>query len=239
VKYPHPIFEKVLAPTYGTVIYQEQVLDIMRGLGLDIGTINVLFKIVKDSGSGAMERNLKRLTEIKDQFFAACRKNNVQDPEHSWEWLTGMAAYGFNHAHATGYGIRSYRAAYLKAHYPLEYMAAVLEGNAGDKKKEVIYAREARRIGIRLLPAHVNSSGMVWTLDPRTKGIRRGLQSVMGIGAAVAAEVVKHAPYASVEDLCRRAGRPVSGQADYLADGTLRGSISALHKAGALSGLES
>lgn len=238
-EYLHPIFEKVLSPTYGAVVFQEQPIAILRELGMSIKNINVMFKVVKDSGKGALERNAARLAELRKEFDSLCAKHGIEDTDEAWHQVTGFIAYGFNKAHAAGYGIRSYRCAYLKAHTPIEFMTSLLAvwADKGNKEKEKLYVREARRLGIRILPPHVNISGRTWTPDPRG-GIRRGLVSISGIGAAAADEIVSKAPYESIMDLVDRcSGRAVSGGKEFRESGKLTGKLLALYEAGALDGL--
>lgn len=242
VTYPHPVFKQVLGKTYGALVFQEQTLNIMRGLGIDILDINMMFKIVKDSGKGAVQRNVERLAPIRAKFEQACINNHVLRDKNggfdrAWEWITGIVAYAFNQAHATGYGIRTYRFAYLKAHYPLEFHTALLEANAGTDKEDV-YLKEVRRLGIPVLKPHVNKSAVSWTLDRPHGAIRKGIKSIAGIGVAGAADLVANAPYSSVADLCTRClARAVSGRKDYLETGEYKGTLLRLKQAGALKGL--
>ncbi len=240
VKYIHPAFEAALKDTYGAVIFQEQVINIMRGLGMSIDGINTFFKVVKDSGGGAVSRNNKRMAEVRAEFDQLCVAAGIAeaDIDKAWDSTAGFVSYGFNRAHATGYGLRSYRCAYLKAHYPLEFMAALLQVWAG-KDKETVYVREARRIGIRILAPDVNISGMSWTLDRHAKVIRRGLISIKGVGMAAAENIASNAPYASVQDLIDRTeSRSVTGGKNYAKDGTLNGVLLKLQEAGALKNIE-
>lgn len=237
VTYPHPVFEKVLKETNGVVLFQEQVLNIMRGLGLSYEGINTFFKIVKDSGKGATARNQERAEEVHKTWADICKKNGITDPDGAWHFIEGYTKYGFNKAHSAGYGIRSYRAAYLKTHYPLEYMAAVLETVAG-KAKEPVYVNEARRMGIRLMSPDVNVSGALWTLDTKKGGIRKGLTSIKGIGVNAANEIVANAPYASVEEIIERCpAKLVTGGKLFLKEQKFNGVLEKLRAAGALSSL--
>lgn len=237
VEYPHPVFEKVLKETNGVVLFQEQVLNIMRGLGQDYEAINTFFKIVKDSGKGATARNQERADEVHKTWAAICEKNGIEDPDAAWHYIEGYTKYGFNKAHSAGYGIRSYRAAYLKTHFPLEYMAAVLETTAG-KPKEATYVNEARRLGIRLMSPDVNVSGPLWTIDRKKGAIRKGLSSIKGIGIAAANEIVNNAPYETVEEIIERCpARLVTGGRQFMKDGTFTGVLEKLRSAGALSSL--
>ena len=240
VKYIHPAFEAALKDTYGAVIFQEQVINIMRGLGMSIEGINTFFKVVKDSGGGAVSRNNQRMKEVHTEFTQLCVAAGITgtDIDKAWDSTAGFVSYGFNRAHATGYGLRSYRCAFLKAHYPLEFMAALLQVWAG-KDKETVYVREARRIGIRILAPDVNVSGMSWTLDRRAKAIRRGLISIKGVGMAAAESIASNAPYESIQDLIDRTeSRSVTGGKNYVKDGSLNGVLLKLHEAGALKNID-
>jgi DNA polymerase III subunit alpha len=194
IHYPHPAFEDALKSTHGLVLFQEQVLQIMRSLGLDYAGINTFFKIVKDSGKGATARNIERAAEVKKTWSDICHRNGITDVEGAWGYIEGYVKYGFNQAHATGYGVRSYRCAYLKTHYSLEFMTAVLESVAGDSKKEPPYVMEARRIGIRILPPDINISGGSWTLDHNRKAITKGIASISGISSLKAEAIVAQRP---------------------------------------------
>lgn len=257
VRYPHPAFESALKPTYGCVLFQEQVLQIMRSLGLDYAGINTFFKIVKDSGKGATARNVERATEVKKQWGDICKKNGIKDVEGAWGYIEGYVKYGFNQAHATGYGVRSYRCAYLKTHHPLEFMTAVLESiagkNTGKVDKEAKYIAETRRIGIRILPPDINVSGPRWTMDVKKHAITKGLGSIKGISPDKAAAILAARPdggWSSVEELAESLpARLLTGRNQYLdllrkktkRDGTPTGSwtgiMKALKEAGALEGL--
>ena len=237
IEYPHPAFEEVLKKTNGVVLFQEQVLEIMRRLGLDYEGINTFFKIVKDSGKGATARNRERIKEVEKEWESICDRNGIADPEWAWNYIEGYTKYGFNKAHAAGYGVRSYRVAYLKVHYPLEFMAALLESWAG-KPKEPIYIREARNMDIRLLQADVNISGPSWTIDRKKGAIRRGLSSIKGIGKTAAEEIASNAPYTTIDELIERnSARSVSGAPAYKKDGRWSGNLEKLKNAGALASL--
>lgn len=235
--HPHPIFAKVFKDTNGIALFQEQVLQLMRELGMDYEGINKFFKIVKDSGKGAVGRNLERLKEVEKQWSDLCKRNGIKDVKKAWHYIEGYSGYGFGKGHSTGYGLRSYRAAYLKTHYPLEFMAATLEAWAG-RDKEAGYIKLARNMGIRLLPPDVNVSGVAWTLDTKRGAIRKGLSSIKGIGAAAAEDIAANAPYEDLEDMFELCGaRSVSGKPQYLKEGTWSGNLLKLRDAGALSSL--
>lgn len=235
--YPHPAFEEVLKSTYGIVLFQEQVLEIMRKLGLSIADINIFFKIVKDSGRGSTARNVERAAEVRERWQDICDRNGIDKPDDAWHFIEGYTKYGFNKAHSAGYGVRAYRSAFLKVHFPLEFMAANLETVAG-KPSEQNHIREARHMGIRLLSPDVNISGEVWTVDRRRNGIRKGLLSIKGIGLMSAKLIAENAPYTSVEDLVNRnSGHTIKGGKKYLETGEVTSGLLALKESGALSSL--
>jgi len=235
VTYLHGAFEKALKETHGAVVFQEQVINIMRGLGMDIAGINTFFKVVKDSGKGSGERNRERMAKVRKQFDSLCHQEGI-DSDAAWGQTAAFVAYGFNRAHATGYAIRTYRCAYLKAHYPLEFMTALLESWAG-RDKEALYIKEARRMEIPILPPHVNISGAAWTMDASRGAIRRGLLSIKGVGPAIADTIARNAPYDSVKDLCERT-KGVGGTKKFLDNDSYTGALAALQSAGALKRLK-
>lgn len=235
--YPHPIFKKHLKETYGVAVYQEQVMAILRELGVPFEELNEFLSALKMS-------NHKTATAIrifktqKRKFLKLCIDGNGMDKEQAkecWDTISGFAEYGFNRAHATAYGLLGYRMAYLKTHYPLEFFAALLETTAGTPKERK-YVAEARRLGVRLRPADVNRSHAVWSLDHT--GIRRGLTSIKGVGLKAALEIEANAPYDSVEDLIERCNRRVvTGGLDWKKTRTLKGVMEALRNGGALRSL--
>lgn len=253
IRYPHPAFEEALKSTHGLVLFQEQVLQIMRGLGLDYAGINTFFKIVKDSGKGATARNQERAAEVKKTWADICQKNGITDIDGAWSYIEGYVKYGFNQAHATGYGLRSYRCAYLKTHHSLEFMTAVLESVAGNTNKEPQYINEARRIGIRILPPDINISGGVWTMDAKRKAITKGIGSIRGVSVDKARAIIENRPPGGWESAVRLAeslpAAVLTGRNQYLdmalgktyRDGRPKGGwtgvMKALKEAGALESL--
>jgi DNA polymerase-3 subunit alpha len=240
VKYIHPAWEAALSQTHGAVIFQEQVIEIMRCLGMSIESINVFFAVVKDSGSGAVGRNEERLESVYKEFERHALAEGIKDPKAAYDSFAGLVNYSFNRAHATGYGIRSYRCAYLKTHFPLEFMTALLESNIG-RENEAAYVREARRIGIRILPADVNISGVVYTIDRSNNAIRRGIAAIKGCGGKAAGSISKAAPFINLGDLIARTdSRLVTGGKTYIETGRLEdlnGVLLKLKEAGALQSL--
>lgn len=243
----HRVFENELADTNYLVVYQEQPLNILRALGMPEPMINMTYKVLKDSGAGSAERNAERLKQIRTEFDKICESNGIDKVDEAWHYIAGYDVYGFNRAHATGYGIRSYRTAYLKAHYPLEFMTALLTVWAGrktqKKDREALYVREARRMGLRLLPPDVNVSGPSWTLDKvssRRGAIRRGLVSIPGIADKTARDIHAYAPFKSIDDMVDRVrigNKVMTGAKVWQQHRKMAGTVAALDAAGALESL--
>lgn len=240
VTYLHDVFETALKETHGAVIFQEQPLVVLRELGMSMESINKMFKVIKDSGKGAVERNRGRLEELREEFeeYALDAGFEEDDLDEAWHLTTGFMNYGFNRAHAAAYGIRSYRCAYLKAHHTIEFMTALLQCWAGDKK-EAPYAREARHMNIRILPPDINISTATWTMDKKKNAIRRGLQSIAGIGPSAAEELANHRPYEHINDVAKRCNpKQVTGGKAWLEEGKLIGTLRKLEDVGALDNLD-
>jgi DNA polymerase-3 subunit alpha len=213
----HPMFDSILDVTHGVCIFQEQVMEMCRAIGMSYADYNELMTAVKAS-NGNIANAIGTFNKIGPIFMDLCVKQGLTQDEagEAWEAVSGFTDYAFNRAHATSYGIMAYRGAYLKAHYPLEFMHACLHTWAGDKK-ERIYIHEARRMGITIVRPDVNHSDVSWAIDHsrKTPTLRKGLLSIAGIGATVAEHIVEHRPQAGWSDLtdfCKQLpARPISG----------------------------
>jgi DNA polymerase-3 subunit alpha len=244
----HELLMKATKDTYGVVLYQEQVIDILRGLGMDADNLTKFLKAVK-----ASNKNIGAAGKVIEGYRAWIKERcdelgmTEEDEEFLDEAIRGFAEYGFNRAHATVYGITAYRCAYLAVHHGLEFHAALLAVAAGDPKKEPNYVTATRSRGIRISKADINASASTYAVDQRRGVIRRGLQAVPGVGATVADAVVDTRatkPFSSVADLVGRVpARPVSGGKEFKAAGTeasldhLKGVLGKLRDAGALDSL--
>lgn len=236
--------------TYGLAIYQEQLVGVLRRLGLDSERLTRLLKAVKASGKAhaleaakVMESELAPLQEL-------ARKRGWSEDDVAW--LTGClrdygAGYSFGKAHSVQYGVTGYRTGWLATHESLAYWTGMLTAYEGVKEirppKEPVnlkFKRQARADGVRVLPAHVNSSGLTWTPDPEAYAVREGLTAVPHVGEPAAAELIAKRPFESLVDLARKVTSKVTC-AGPLLYGTppeeCGGHITALHKAGALDGI--
>lgn len=241
VKYPSDIFKKHLEETFGVPCYQEQVLGILKDLGMPVTELNAFLKAVKGKHAKAgysaeanaiFERNQQRFADLCE-----AKGMNKRQITQGWKLVEGFAAYGFNRAHATAYSLLGYQLAYLKMNHPLEFHAALLETTVGTSKDEQ-YIRETKRMGIPILPADVNRSGISWTLDRNENAIRRGLSSIKGVGINASSSIVENAPYSTIEELISKCpARAVTGGKNWKSSKTLSGTLEQLRKAGALESL--
>lgn len=241
VTYPHTIFKKHLSETYGVPCYQEQVLAILRDLGMPAAELNAFLKAVKGkhAKAGYSDESTRIFNDSHAKFSDLCSAVGMSEDqiEEAWSLVEGFAAYGFNRAHATAYSLLGYQIAYLKVHHPVEFHAALLETTVGTPK-EAQYVKETRHVGVPILPVCVNRSRVSWAIDPTGKAVRRGLSSIKGVGAKAAEAIADNAPYASLEDLIARCpASSVTGGKNWARHQTLNGVLAALRQAGALKQL--
>ncbi len=220
--YPHPDLEPVLKDTYGVFLYQEQVMQTANILaGFSMAQADALRK--------AMGKKIAEVMEKMGKLFVkgAVERGVSQELAQSiFDLMAGFAEYGFNKSHSAAYAVVTFRTAYLKAHYPVEFMAAVLSSEINDTDKIAEYVDECRTMGIEILPPDINVSVGLFKVD---KGnIRYGLNAIKGVGQGAADSIVeqrsKGGPFKSIADLTRRVDtRQVNARV-----------IDALIKAGAL-----
>ncbi len=202
ITYDDPRLEPILEPTYGVAVYQEQLMEIAKALaGFSPAEADDLRKAI-----GKKKRDL--LASLKGKFLDGCRRNQVgaRAAQKLWEMMEAAGDYSFNKSHAVGYALIAYQTAYLKAHFPREYMAATISSVMTTKDKVPFYVNTCANMGIEVLPPDVNESLSDFTVVEG--GIRFGLTAVKNVGAAVIASVIsareRGAPFASVFDFCRR-----------------------------------
>ncbi|WP_437204903.1 DNA polymerase III subunit alpha [Planctomicrobium sp. SH664] len=212
----HPIVDAVLAETYGVMVYQEQVMRILNRLGgIELADSYKCIKAISKKKQDIMARYLEKFLEGAQE--RGMPKNQAQD---TWNLIEKFAGYGFNKSHSTAYGAIAYQTAYLKAHFPEEFMAALLSCGMESSERISEHTDDCRRMGIAILPPDVNTSvvefGVVVTEEPGGKGepprtVRRisfGLGAIKGVGeAAMQALVVERearGPFKDIFDLCER-----------------------------------
>lgn len=208
VTYPHPVLREALADTYGVLVYQEQVMAIARdAAGFSLGEADDLRR--------ALGRGPRAAAAWQERFLAGARGQGLAPRAAGaiWRYLLDHAGYSFNKAHTTAYALLAYRTAYLKAHHPARYFAALLAVESGYYAPGV-YIQEAGRYGVKLLPPDPNRSGLTYQFEPPA-AIRTGLLQVPGVGPAAAlailAERESRGPFAGPIDLAQRlAGRGVA-----------------------------
>ena len=203
IVYDIPIMERYLKDTYGITVYQEQVMLLSRLLGN-------FTRGESDSLRKAMGKKIKeKLDELKPKFIAGGKSNGHDEKalEKIWADWEKFASYAFNKSHATCYSWVAYQTAYIKAHYPSEYMATVLSRNLNDIKEVTAYMTECKSMGISVLGPDVNAS-MVKFSTNKSGDIRFGLAAIKGVGEAASEAIVKeraeNGPYKSIYDFMER-----------------------------------
>lgn len=209
--YLHPKMEPILKSTYGIIVYQEQVMQIARDLGgYSLGRADLLRR--------AMGKKKKEIMEEERQNFIHGLQDDegkwiipgalrigltLQDAEQIFDLMAKFAEYGFNKGHATAYAVISYQTAYLKANYPLEFMAALLSTVMGSSDKISFYIQDAKLSGIQVLPPDVQYSQVGFSIEEQA--IRFGLGAIRNVGANVVEKVLearKVRPFKSLYDFC-------------------------------------
>ena len=234
----HPILERITKETFGIMLYQDQVIEVIREIGMDVEGLNAILKALKASNKNvaAAGRTLDRYEqEVRD--LCTAKGFSEEDVEILWRAILGFRDYSFNRAHSTVYGITAYRTAWLIVNHPVEYHAALLSVASNDKKKEAYYAKVTRSRGIRLLRPDVQFSGP--TYAPSTKGVVRALSSIKGIGKVAATAIAKEQPFKDLDDFAERVNQSkVSGIVGYKKYGKIdTGALELLKDAGALESL--
>jgi DNA polymerase-3 subunit alpha len=201
VTYPHPSLEPILADTYGIIVYQEQIMQIASKMaGFSLGEADLLRRAVSKKKRETLDRE-------REHFVAGSVKQGYTADEANavYDMIVRFADYGFPRAHAVAYAVLAFQTAYLKAHYPIPFMASMLASVTGNQRKTAEYVDECRRMGIPVLPPDIGESEESFT--PTESAIRFGLGAVKNVGTH-AIEAIKAAraerPFESLLDLCRR-----------------------------------
>ena len=203
VKYPHEKAEKILASTYGIMVYQEQVMQLSRVLAnFSAGDSDVLRKAIG-------KKKLDLMKKMEKQFKEGCIKYSGMkrgDVERLWEDIVKFAAYSFNKSHAAAYALISYRTAYLKKYYPVEFYAATISSSVSNPEKLSFYLESARQEGIKILHPDINTSQEDFSVENvgGEKVIRVGLSGIKNIGSEALLKIIENRPYKSYQDFINK-----------------------------------
>jgi DNA polymerase-3 subunit alpha len=202
VDYMDPRLKPILEPTYGVAAYQEQLMEISKLLGgFTPGEADTLRKAIG-------KKNATLLATLKDKFTSGCTQNEVAPhvAEELWNWMEKAGGYSFNKSHSACYSFLAFQTGYLKAHYPQEYMAALMSSVMNTKDRVPQYVAEARAMKIEVLPPDVNESGRRFTVVGET--VRFGLSAVKNVGESCVEAIIQareeEGPFQDIFDFCER-----------------------------------
>ncbi len=176
VKYPIPEVEAILKPTYGMIVYQEQVMQIASAVGgFSLGQADMLRRAMG-------KKNKAEMDQLRDTFLDGAKALSIDIGKagYIFDLCYKFAEYGFNKSHSAAYALISYQTAFLKVHYPAEYVASLISSVLGSADKVSLYATEAKRLGHPVLPPDINESGKNFTVTPT--GLRFGLMAIKNVG---------------------------------------------------------
>lgn len=206
VEYPHPLLEPILRDTYGIIVFQEQVLQIVRAVaGFSLGQADIFRKVMS-------KKKREEMAKQRENFLAGALKNGIDEEMATriFDLIEPFAGYAFNRAHASCYAWVAYETAYLKANYPVEYMVAILSAYSGDTERVAVAVAEARRLGIEVLPPEINKSEGGFTIESDHTGqaIRFGLAAIKNVSELAVENIVavrrEGGPFRNVDDFCHR-----------------------------------
>ncbi len=208
VEYPHPSLQPILADTYGIIVYQEQIMQIASSMaGFRLGEADLLRRAVS-------KKKREVLDQEREHFVSGCQRQGYTKAEADkvYDMIVRFADYGFPRAHAAAYGVLAYQTAYLKAHYPVYFMASMLTAVMGNHRKTAEYIDECRRMNIPVLQPDVNESGILFTpvaADEQypSGAIRFGMAAIKNVGTLAMESIIRERQkqrYADFPDLCRR-----------------------------------
>lgn len=213
IKYKTPLLEPILSMTYGCIVYQEQVMQIVRSLGgYSLGRADLVRRAMSKKKMDVMEKERKNFiygSEEENVPGALSRGVDEKAAGEVFDEMIDFAKYAFNKSHATVYALVAYQTAYLKHFYPVEFMAAMLTSEQGNSEKVALYIGYSEQMGIKLLQPDINKSSDVFLVE--NGGIRFSLSAVKNVGRAIvksiAAEREENGEFASLNDFCGRMRR--------------------------------
>ena len=209
--YDHPKMAGILSETYGIMLYQEQIMQVVQVLaGFTLGGADILRRAIGKKKKDVLE-------EQKEKFVNGCRETNNIDENLAnqiWNKIELFAGYGFNKSHSAAYAVVAYRTAYLKANYPVEFMAAVLSSEIRDAEKIAFLINACRDMKIQVLPPDVNTSLINFGVDG--DNIRFGIGAIKGVGEAAAGAILaarnEGGKFSSFTDFCERCGDAINSR---------------------------
>jgi len=204
IEYIHPKLKPILEETYGVIIYQEQLMKIAQELcGFSLGEADILRK--------AVGKKIKALLDDQEEKFVnGAIKNGIKKEiaEKIWQWILPFAGYGFNKSHSCAYATIACQTAYLKAHYPVEYMASVLTSEKADVERIAVLIEECRKMKIEVLAPNINESLKNFTVVPNAEKIRFGLLAIKNVGENIIDTIVlerkTNGKFISISDFLQR-----------------------------------
>jgi len=206
VEYPHPFLEPILRPTYGIILYQEQVMQIAQILaGYTLGAADLLRQAMGKKKSEEMAEQRVIFTRGAEAKGVA-----IQLANQIFDLMEKFAGYGFNRSHSAAYALVSYQTAWLKAHYPAEFMAAVLSSDMEHTEKVILFLEECKLMQLKVLPPDLNASHYKFTVTT-TGELRYGLGAIKGLGASTIDMLITKRTeqcFTDLFDLCHRADQP-------------------------------
>jgi len=187
VTFAHPKMVPILRPTFGVMVYQEQVMNIAKELaGFNMVQADHLRK-------GMGKKIPEVMKQMREDFVRGCTDQSGIDSDKAnklFDLIAYFSGYGFNKSHSTGYALIAYQTAYLKANFPLEYMCAVLSNELGNQEKEIEYVKECKRMKIQILKPDINKSDEGFCVEG-TAAIRYGLEAIKNVGERAAKGIVE------------------------------------------------
>ncbi|MEG1901437.1 MAG: DNA polymerase III subunit alpha [Clostridium sp.] len=210
ITYECPQLEPILAPTYGCIVYQEQVMQIVRDLaGYTLGRSDLVRRAMSKKKSSVMEKERQNFVYGNEaEGVKGCIANGIDEKiaNHIYDEMTDFAKYAFNKSHAAAYAVVSYRTAYLKYYYPVEFMAALMTSVKDNTGKVSEYILACRQMGMKIAPPDINAGEGGFSVSDGV--IRYGLSAIKSIGQAVVDEIVKEreirGPFVTLEDFVDR-----------------------------------
>ncbi len=202
ITFAHPLLEPVLKDTYGTIVYQEQIMQVFQVLAdYTLGQADMVRRMMG-------KKKLDEMAQQKGKFIEGAARHGMasKDAAALFEQIEKFASYCFNRSHSAAYAFVAYQTAYLKCHYKIEYLSCLLSSVSGDQEKTQLYIEEAQKSGIKVMPPDINKSYAEFTPDGDV--IRFGLAAIKQVGEGVVESIIKereeNGDFTSIYDFCKR-----------------------------------